>query len=251
MYNLILGDCLEEMKNIPDKSIDMILCDLPYGTTQCKWDSVIPFDKLWEQYNRLIKEDGAIVLFGKEPFSSQLRISNLEMYKYDWIWVKDTKSNFMQANHQPLNNVELISVFGKGYVRSIKDKVMMTYNPQFTESKEYKLPKVSKTTDLFGENHKNGVYKHYERDTSKRYPYNIIQFNMDKPKVHPAQKPIALLEYLIKTYTNEDGVVLDNCMGSGSTGVACVNTGRKFVGIELDEKYFNIAKERIDKSTES
>ena len=251
MYNLILGDCLEEMKNIPDKSIDMILCDLPYGTTKCKWDSVIPFDKLWEQYNRLIKEDGAIVLFGKEPFSSQLRISNLEMYKYDWIWVKDTKSNFMQANHQPLNNVELISVFGKGYVRSIKDKVMMTYNPQFTESKEYKLPKVSKTTDLFGENHKNGVYKHYERDTSKRYPYNIIQFNMDKPKVHPAQKPIALLEYLIKTYTNEDGVVLDNCMGSGSTGVACVNTGRNFVGIELDEKYFNIAKERIDKSTES
>ena len=251
MYNLILGDCLTEMKNIPDKSIDMILCDLPYGTTKCKWDSVIPFDKLWEQYNRLIKEDGAIVLFGKEPFSSQLRISNLEMYKYDWIWVKDTKSNFMQANHQPLNNVELISVFGKGYVRSIKDKVMMTYNPQFTESKEYKLPKVSKTTDLFGENHKNGVYKHYERDTSKRYPYNIIQFNMDKPKVHPAQKPIALLEYLIKTYTNEDGVVLDNCMGSGSTGVACVNTGRNFVGIELDEKYFNIAKERIDKSTES
>ena len=251
MLNLILGDCLTEMKNIPDKSIDMILCDLPYGTTQCKWDSVIPFDKLWEQYNRLIKEDGAIVLFGKEPFSSQLRISNLEMYKYDWIWVKDTKSNFMQANHQPLNNVELISVFGKGYVRSIKDKVMMTYNPQFTESKEYKLPKVSKTTNLFGENHKNGVYKHYERDTSKRYPYNIIQFNMDKPKVHPAQKPIALLEYLIKTYTNEDGVVLDNCMGSGSTGVACVNTGRNFVGIELDEKYFNIAKERIDKSTES
>ena len=251
MLNLILGDCLTEMKNIPDKSIDMILCDLPYGTTQCKWDSVIPFDKLWEQYNRLIKEDGAIVLFGKEPFSSQLRISNLEMYKYDWIWVKDTKSNFMQANHQPLNNVELISVFGKGYVRSIKDKVMMTYNPQFTESKEYKLPKVSKTTNLFGENHKNGVYKHYERDTSKRYPYNIIQFNMDKPKVHPTQKPIALLEYLIKTYTNEDGVVLDNCMGSGSTGVACVNTGRNFVGIELDEKYFNIAKERIDKSTKS
>ena len=246
MLNLILGDCLTEMKNIPDKSIDMILCDLPYGTTQCKWDSVIPFDKLWEQYNRLIKEDGAIVLFGKEPFSSQLRISNLEMYKYDWIWVKDTKSNFMQANHQPLNNVELISVFGKGYVRSIKDKVMMTYNPQFTESKEYKLPKVSKTTDLFGENHKNGVYKHYERDTSKRYPYNIIQFNMDKPKVHPTQKPIALLEYLIKTYTNENAVVLDNCMGSGSTGVACKHLNREFIGIEKEGKYFEIAKQRIE-----
>ena len=168
MIDLRYGDCLDVMKEIPDESVDLILCDLPYGTTKCKWDIVIPFDKLWEQYNRLIKEDGAIVLFGKEPFSSQLRMSNLEMYKYDWIWVKDTKSNFMQANHQPLNNVELISVFGKGYVRSIKDKVMMTYNPQFTEGKEYKLPKVSKTTDLFGENHKNGVYKHYERDTSKR-----------------------------------------------------------------------------------
>ena len=243
---LIHGDCIEEMKKLESNSIDLICTDLPYGTTKCKWDVIIPFDKLWEQYNRLIKEDGAIVLFGKEPFSSQLRVSNLDMYKYDWIWVKDTKSNFMQANHQPLNNVELISVFGKGYVRNIKDKVMMTYNPQFTDGKEYKLPKVSKTTDLFGENHKNGVYKHYERDTSKRYPYNIIKFNMDKAKVHPTQKPIALLEYLIKTYTNEGAKVLDNCMGSGSTGVACKNLGRDFVGIEKEEKYFQIAKERIE-----
>ena len=243
---LIHGDCIEEMKKLESHSIDLICTDLPYGTTKCKWDVIIPFDKLWEQYNRLIKEDGAIVLFGKEPFSSQLRVSNLDMYKYDWIWVKDTKSNFMQANHQPLNNIELISVFGKGYVRNIKDKVMMTYNPQFTDGKEYKLPKVSKTTDLFGENHKNGVYKHYERDTSKRYPYNIIQFNMDKPKVHPTQKPVALLEYLIKTYTNEGAVVLDSCMGSGTTGVACKNLGRDFVGIEKEDKYFNIAKERIE-----
>ena len=243
---LIHGDCIEEMKKLESNSIDLICTDLPYGTTKCKWDVIIPFDKLWEQYNRLIKEDGAIVLFGKEPFSSQLRVSNLDMYKYDWIWVKDTKSNFMQANHQPLNNVELISVFGKGYVRNIKDKVMMTYNPQFTDGKEYKLPKVSKTTVLFGENHKNGVYKHYERDTSKRYPYNIIQFNMDKPKVHPTQKPVALLEYLIKTYTNDGAVVLDSCMGSGTTGVACKNLGRDFVGIEKEEKYFQIAKERIE-----
>ena len=144
MIDLYNGDCLELMKSIPDGSIDMILCDLPYGTTACKWDSVIPFEPLWEQYSRIIKDNGAIVLFGSEPFSSKLRMSNPEMFKYDWIWVKDTKSNFMQANHQPLNNVELISVFGKGYVRSIKDKVMMTYNPQFTEGKEYKLPKVSK-----------------------------------------------------------------------------------------------------------
>lgn len=242
---LLKGDCLKEMSKINEHSIDLILCDLPYGTTKCKWDIVIPFDELWAQYNRIITEEGAIVLFGKEPFSSRLRVSNLEMYKYDWIWVKDTKSNFMQANHQPLNNVELISVFGKGYVREIKDKVMMTYNPQFTVGKEYKLPKVSKTTDLFGENHKNGVYKHYDRDTTKRYPYNIISFNMDKPKVHPTQKPIALLEYLIKTYTNEDAVVLDNCMGSGSTGVACINTNRNFIGIEKEEKYFEIAEKRI------
>lgn len=246
MIELYNGDCLDIMSQLENNSFDLILCDLPYGTTKCKWDVIIPFDKLWEQYSRLIKEEGAIVLFGKEPFSSQLRVSNLDMYKYDWIWVKDTKSNFMQANHQPLNNIELISVFGKGYVRSIKDKVMMTYNPQFIEGKEYKLPKVSKTTDLFGENHKNGVYKHYERDTSKRYPYNIIQFNVDKPKVHPTQKPVALLEYLIKTYTNEGARVLDNCMGSGSTGVACKNLGRDFVGIEKEEKYFQIAKERIE-----
>ncbi|MGI6636761.1 MAG: DNA-methyltransferase [Minisyncoccales bacterium] len=243
LYNM---DCLEGMKLIDDKSIDMILCDLPYGTTKCKWDVVIPFKPLWEQYERVIKDNGAIVLFGKEPFSSQLRVSNLDMYRYDWIWVKDTKSNFMQANHQPLNNIELISVFGKGYVRSIKDKVMMTYNPQFTEGKEYKLPKVSKTTDLFGENHKNGVYKHYDRDTSKRYPYNIIQFNMDKPKVHPTQKPVALFEYLIKTYTNEGETVLDNCMGSGTTAIACINTNRKYIGFELDTGYFNIATERIE-----
>ena len=244
--NLIQGDCIEEMKSIKSNSIDLICTDLPYGTTKCKWDIVLPFDKLWSEYTRLIKDTGAIVLFGKEPFSSMLRVSNLDMYKYDWIWVKDTKSNFMQANHQPLNNVELISVFGKGYVREIKDKVMMTYNPQFSEGKEYKLPKVSKTTDLFGENHRNGVYKHYDRDTTKRYPYNIIQFNMDRPKVHPTQKPVALLEYLIKTYTNEGEVVLDSCMGSGTCGVACKNLNRDFIGIEKEEKYFNIAKQRLD-----
>ena len=237
---LIQGDCIEKMKNIESNSIDLICTDLPYGTTKCKWDIIIPFEELWSEYIRLIKDTGAIVLFGKEPFSSQLRVSNLDMYKYDWIWVKDTKSNFMQANHQPLNNVELISVFGKGYVREIKDKVMMTYNPQFSEGKEYKLPKVSKTTDLFGENHKNGVYKHYDRDTSKRYPYNIIQFNMDRPKVHPTQKPVALLEYLIKTYTNEGDTVLDSCMGSGTCGVACKKLNRNFIGIEKEEKNFNI-----------
>ncbi len=244
-YKLILGDCLEKMNEIEDNSVDLILCDLPYGTTKCKWDVVIPFEPLWEHYTRVIKETGAIVLFGKEPFSSTLRVSNLDMYKYDWIWFKDTKSNFMQANNQPLNNIELISVFGKGYVRQIKNKPIMTYNPQFTEGESYKIPKESKTTDLFGENHKNGVYRHTQRDTSKRYPYNQIKFNMVKGKVHPTQKPVELLEYLVKTYTNEGDLVLDNCMGSGSTGVASINLDREFIGIEKEKKFFDIAMERI------
>lgn len=152
------------------------------------------------------------------------------------------------ADKTKLDNVELVSVFSKGYARNIKNKVMMKYNPQFTNGKEYKLPKISKTTDLFCENHKNGVYKHYDRDTSKRYPYNIIKFNIDKPKVHPTQKPLALCEYMIETYTNEGDLVLDNCMGSGTTGLACKNLKRRFIGIEKEEKYFEIAKDRINNS---
>ena len=238
MIKLYQGDCLDIMKSIEDKSIDMILCDLPYGTTKCKWDTVIPMQDtddmkgLWYHYKRIIKDDGAIVLFGKEPFSSYLRMTNVEMFKYDWIWIKDTKSNFMQANNQPLNNIEIISVFSKGYARKIKDKIQMKYFPQFTDGKEYKIPKESKTTDLFKSNHKNGIYRHVSRDTSKRYPYNTIKFNVDKKKVHPTQKPVELLKYLIKTYTNENDVVLDNCMGSGSTGIAC-------------NYYFDIAEKRI------
>lgn len=245
------GDCLELMKNISDKSIDMILCDLPYGTQKnngCKWDVIIPFEPLWEQYSRIIKDNGAICLFGKEPFSSLLRISNLSMYKYDWIWGKDTKSNFMQANYQPLNNIEIISVFSKAYAREIKDKIKMVYNPQFEKGEEYKIPKSTKTTEIFASNHKNGKYEHKIRDTSLRYPYVTLEFKSikGKDKLHPTQKPVPLLEYLIKTYTNEGDIVLDNCMGSGSTGVACKNLNRKFIGIELDENYFNIAKERIE-----
>ena len=245
MIDIKQGNCLELMKEIPDKSIDMILCDLPYGTTACKWDAIIPFEPLWEQYKRIIVDIGAVVLFGKEPFSSRLRISNLEMYKYDWIWIKDTKSNFMQANNQPLNNIEMISVFSKAYARQIKNKPIMKYNPQFSNGNRYSIPKDSEVTDLFKQNHKNGIYTHYKRDTSKRYPYNTLRFNIDKPKIHPTQKPVALLEYLIKTYTNEGETVLDNCMGSGSTGVACINTNRNFIGYELDEKYFEIAEKRI------
>lgn len=240
------------MKEIPDKSVDMILCDLPYGTQKnngCKWDIIIPFEPLWEQYNRIISDSGAVVLFGKEPFSSLLRSSNLSMYKYDWIWEKDTKSNFMQANYQPLNNIEMISVFSKAYAREIKDKIKMTYNPQFEIGEKYNIPKPSKTTEIFASNHKNGKYEHKERDTSLRYPYVTLKFSSvkRKGKLHPTQKPVSLCEYLIKTYTNEGETVLDNCMGSGSTGVACKNLNRKFIGIELDNTYFEIAKKRIER----
>ncbi len=247
---LMKGDCLERMKEIPSGSVDLILTDPPYGTTACKWDSVIPLDKMWQQLKRIIKPNRATVLFGKEPFSSLLRCSNLEMFKYDWIWRKDTKSNFMQASNQPLNNIEFISVFSKGYARNFKkgDKLAelkMTYNPQMKEGVAYKIPKATKTTAIFGENHKNGKYEHKQKDTTKRYPYNLLEFNTDKDKFHPTQKPVALMEYLIKTYSNEGETVLDFTAGSFSTGVACINTNRKFIGIEMDDTYFDIGSKRI------
>ena len=252
--NLIHGDCLEAMRLIPDGAVDMVLTDPPYGTTACKWDSVIPFEPMWEQLKRVAKKNGAIVLFGKEPFSSILRCSNLNMFKYDWIWKKDTKSNFPQASFQPLNNIEDVIVFSKGYARNFpkgSDKIndIMVYNPQMSDGKEYKIPKASKTTEVFNVNHKNGEYKHKEKDTSKRFPFNTIEIKTDKKRVHPTQKPVVLMEYLIKTYTNEGETVLDFTMGSGTTGVAAKNLNRKFIGIELDEDYFNIAKDRIDAVT--
>ena len=240
------------MKGIETGSIDAIITDPPYGTTACKWDSVIDFKLMWEQLNRIIKPNSAIVLFGSEPFSSALRMSNIKKYKYDWIWHKDTKSNFPQANHQPLNNIENIIVFSDGYARNFPKnsnnlKSVMTYNPQFTIGEKYKIPKPTKTTEIFNINHKNGEYKHKEKDTTKRFPFLTLKFNAlkGKQKQHPTQKPIALMEYLIKTYTNENETVLDFTMGSGSTGVACQNTNRNFIGIEQDQKYFNTATERI------
>ena len=234
------GDCLELMKNIPDKSVDMVLCDLPYGTTACKWDSVIPFEPLWEQYNRIIKDNGAIVLFGSEPFSSKLRMSNIKNFKYDWIWNKKKGGNPLLSKIQPIKITENISVFGKNKVN---------YYPIMTERDKPKnrgknTGKKSETTNNAWV--ENKTYTHL-------YPKNIIEFSnaSQKGKLHPTQKPVALLEYLIKTYTNENETVLDNCMGSGSTGVACVNTDRKFIGIELDNTYFEIAKERIEKAVES
>ena len=231
---LMQGDCLELMKEIPDGSVDIILCDLPYGTTACKWDVIISFDKLWEQYNRIIKDNGAIVLFGSEPFSSKLRMSNLKMYKYDWIWEKEQGANFMLCKYQPYKVHEIISVFSKN---------KHLYFPQMTEGKPYISGK-GKSGEITG-----NVVKTQTKNNGTRYPRSIQRFNTEKNKsVHPTQKPVALLEYLIKTYTNEGETVLDNCMGSGSTGVACINTNRNFIGIELDEKYFEIASKRINEA---
>lgn len=229
------GDCLELMKNIPDKSVDLVLSDPPYGTTACKWDNVIPFAPMWEQLHRIIKPNGAICLFGSEPFSSALRISNIKNYKYDWIWGKEQGANFMLCKSQPYKVHEVISVFSKNRHR---------YFPQMAQGKPYVSGKGTS-----GDITRNAP-KVQTVNTGTRYPRSIQYFSTDKAKgsLHPTQKPIALLEYLIKTYTKEGETVLDNCMGSGSTGVACVNTNRNFIGIELDENYFNIAKDRIYKA---
>ena len=247
MIDLRHGDCLELMKDIPDKSIDMILCDLPYGTTSCKWDIVIPFDKLWEQYNRIIKDNGAIVLFGSEPFSSQLRMSNIKNYKYDWYWLKSRSGNFIQANKRPHKRVEIISVFYKKQPTYNPQKII---NPKGEQTRcKYKL---AKQKELFvGQVSTSRECSAYsdKYEPNKLLPISLLDFENDKKPLHPTQKPVDLLEYLIKTYTNEGETVLDNCMGSGSCGVAAVKTGRNFIGIELDENYFNIAKNRIEKET--
>ena len=230
--NLYQGDCREVMKEIKDKSIDMILCDLPYGTTRNKWDSVIPLDKLWEQYERIIKENGAIILFSQMPFTAELTHSNLKLFKYEWIWEKDNGTGFLNAKKMPLKIHENILVFYKK---------LPTYNPQMrTGFKPYKCKQGRHSTNY-------GAYEqgHITESNGERYPIDIIEFKKDSG-LHPTQKPVALLEYLIKTYTNENETVLYNCMGSGSTGVACINTNRNFIGIELSEEYYNIAKERIN-----
>jgi len=235
---LMLGDCLERMKEIPDGSVDMILADLPYGTTACKWDVIIPFEPLWKQYRRILKSNGVVALFGSEPFSSCVRFSNLQEYKYDWIWKKDLAANFLNANRQPLKHSETISIF---YNKQ------PTYNPQKWQS----LPMHTVKKRGVPNDNIHGIVKtkQYGGETL-RFPSNIIEIksirgNSKTKTKHPTQKPVALLEYLIKTHTNEGEIVLDNVMGSGSTGVACININRKFIGIEKDEKYYNISKQRI------
>ena len=242
---LYQGDCLEIMKEIPDKSIDMILCDLPYGATQCKWDSIIPFEPLWNQYNRIIKDNGAIVLFGTEPFSSKLRLSNIKHYKYDWKWDKGKSSNFINCRFQPLKSYEDICVFGK-MSSTYSKKGNMKYFPQgitVLENPKKQTRKSNKKAEIY---HTSPNIE--TQQVMSSYPNSILNFKFVHKPIHPTQKPVDLLEYLIKTYSEENNVILDNCMGSGSTGVACINTNRKFIGIELDEKYFKIANDRIHKA---
>lgn len=241
---LFNGDCLEIMKQIPDKSVDMVLADLPYGTTACSWDIIIPFKPLWEQYERVIKDNGAIVLFGSQPFTTALINSNIKLFKYCWYWEKDKGTGFAFSKKQPLRKIEEICVFYKR-------------QPHY-DSQGEKLDKPYKHTLPIKKSDSGGITSNnLNPDGSRKYvwythkkKHNLLYFSRDNANkgIHPTQKPVTLLEYLIKTYTNEGETVLDNVMGSGSTGVACINTNRKFIGIELDEKYFNIAKERINKS---
>lgn len=233
------------MSDIPDKSIDMILCDLPYGTTKCKWDSVIPFESLWEQYNRIIKDNGAIVLFAKQPFTTDLINSNRKLYKYELIWEKDKPTDFALANKKPMCYHENIEVFYKK---------QPTYNKQMVEREgkgtwRYNFDISHANRTMHGTNKIYVGKKEKENyDVKLKNPKSILYYDTGKRQqlLHPTQKPLALCEYLIKTYTNEGEIVLDNCMGSGSTGVACINTNRNFIGIEIDEGYFNIAKKRIE-----
>lgn len=232
---LLYGDCLELMQGIEDKSIDMILCDLPYGTTACKWDVIIPFEPLWKQYERIIKDNGAIVLTASQPFTSALVMSNVKLYKYDWVWNKKKATGHLLAKKQPLRLKEDILIFYKQ---------QPTYNPQLTIGEPYKSnPR---------RNNKEGVYtvvgESRNDNDGFRFPKNIIEFSFEFSPLHPTQKPVALFEYLIKTYTNEGDTVLDNCMGSGTTGVACKNINRNFIGIEKEEKYFKIAEKRINET---
>lgn len=223
------GNCLDIMKEIPDKSVDMILCDLPYGVTWAKWDSIISFEDLWKEYNRISK--GAVALFSTQPFTTKLIDSNMKDYKYTWYWVKNNKGNYLNAKRQPLRQMEEINIFRKH-----------EYYPQGLE--EYgKFRGRGSSAKTTMQNYAN---EWYQEKTG--YPSNVLYYDLDKDKFHPTQKPVDLLEYLINTYTEEGDIVLDNCMGSGSTGVASVNINRKFIGIELDEEYYQIAQERINRA---
>lgn len=235
MIKLMHGDCLELMKGIPDGSVDLVLTDPPYGTTACKWDSVIPFEPMWEQLHRITKDNGAIVLFGSEPFSSALRMSNIKNYKYDWVWEKEQGTGFARSKKQPLRKHENIMVFYSEppFYNHIGEPLG---KPRIVKRKRDSNNK-SNSDCLANADDRVSVYTHTTKHT-------ILRFNRDRG-LHPTQKPVSLMEYLIKTYTNEGETVLDFTAGSGSTGVAAVNTNRKFIGIELNDDYFDVAEKRI------
>ena len=250
MNQEILGDCLEIMPTLPDKSIDMILCDLPYGTTDCKWDTIIPFEPLWAQYKRLIKNNGAIVLTASQPFTSALVMSNPGWFKYEWIWDKVRGANFFNLGNRPLKTQEQVLVFSK--------TAAFTFNPHrvFRSESSLKRDPIGKSRK-----YKSAVTSnigHYNRDINgtcsynedgKKHPVDIIRFSIVEKGVyelkHPTKKPVALFEYLIRTYTNEGDTVLDNCAGSFTTAIACLNTNREYICIEKDEKYFEVGRNRI------
>ena len=238
MIDLYNDDCLKVLPTLKEKSIDFVLTDIPYGTTACKWDSIIPFEPMWNELKRLIKPNCAIALFGSEPFSSHLRTSNIEYFKYDWVWNKKLAGNGILAKHQPLKIHEIISIFSYEKHNYFPIKTKGTLRKKLTNN-----PKISQI------NGGDGIKRAKETYNDLYYPKSIIEFtlaNLRKGRLHPTQKPVSLLEYLIKTYTDENDTVLDFTMGSGSTGVACKNLNRNFIGIELDTEYFNIAKKRID-----
>jgi len=237
------GDCLEVMKELPNNSIDFILTDLPYGTTVNSWDKTIPFKDMWEQCHRIINKQGNMCFFANNPFMSALINSNIKNYKYEWVWIKNTSASFIMANYRPLKNTEFIVNFSLSAATYTKNNNSANYYP--IKTKKDKPLKEQKTNLPNGTNMQKSKYKLKQNYSEYSFPKNYLFYNLDKPHIHPTQKPTDLLEYLIKTYTKKNETVLDFTMGSGSTGVACVNTNRDFIGIELDEDYFNIAKERI------
>lgn len=249
IYEIFLGDCLDVMKEIPDKTIDFILTDLPYGNTACAWDIIIPFDSLWKEYKRIIKPNSCIALFGTEPFSSFLRLSNLEWYKYDWLWIKPRGSGYLNAKNKPLKNYENVSIFSNGTTANGSNN-KMRYFPIMRVGKPYTKHHKNDPRNGYVDAGNRTPFKGITSvNSGTRYPVSTLEYsNNNHGSLHPTQKPVDLLEYLIKTYTLEKDVVLDSTMGSGSTIIACQNTNRKGIGIEKDENYYNIAKQRIEEN---
>lgn len=241
------GDCLDVMKSIPQGSVDMVLCDLPYGTTNCAWDSIIPLDKLWAEYKRVLKPFAPVLLFGSQPFTTTVILSNLQWYKYSFVWVKNRPTGFVHAKNKPMKKHEDICVFSGGTtVHKTQSSSRMPYYPQglVTINETHERSEKETTDTCFSKRKSHGKFK---REFTN-YPHSVLEFSTDMLGKHPTQKPIALLEYLIRTYTTEGETILDNCMGSGSTGVASITAGRKFVGIEMDEKHFQTAEKWISEA---